>query len=75
MPEDTKYYYWDGRIIFVKQLQAGDYGVFLKNAAGNIEKLAHKSFPITRTKQASQENLDRYATDKCLSLVLNQEVI
>ena len=71
MPESAKYYYWDGRVLFVKQLQAGDFGIFLKDPKSeNVEKLAHKSFPITRTQQASQANLDRFAADKCLSLVL-----
>ena len=66
----NNYRLWSGDMVFVKQLEAGDFGVFSKAASGGKEeRIHHKLLPITRTFEAAQKNLDHYAASRCLEKV------
>lgn len=66
----NNYLLWSGDVLFVKQLTAGDFGVFSKaSTGGKEERIHHKLLPITKTFEASQSNLDKFAASRCLEKV------
>ena len=66
----NNYRLWSGDIIFVKKLTAGDFCIFTQTPDGRKEeKVQHKTLPITKTFEASQNNLDKFAASRCLEKV------
>ena len=70
-----KYRHWDGSILFVKRLAAGDFCIFSVNPqSGKEEKVSHKMLPITQDEPSAQKNLDLYAASRCLEKLPQEKV-
>lgn len=66
------YRLWSGDIVFVKQLEAGDFCVFSQTPDGKKqERICHRMLPISRTQDAAQRFLDSYAAQRGLEVVAN----
>lgn len=57
----------DGKILYVKEMDAGDYCVFQRDETGEkTERCCHKMLPICATVDAAQTKLDLFAKTRGL---------